>query len=46
MAIISVTGKLGAGKTYWAVNYLIKKYYKWEPEILDYVSRSDQLREE
>lgn len=35
--IVLVTGKLGAGKTYFCVNWILKKYYRYEPEIFDYV---------
>lgn len=35
--IITVTGKLGSGKTYWCVNYIIKKFFQWSNEVFDYV---------
>lgn len=35
--IAVITGKLGAGKTYFAVQYIIKKYYKYEDFMLQYV---------
>lgn len=39
--IIIVEGKLGSGKTYYAVNYMIKKYFKFDEEILDFVAKKD-----
>lgn len=35
--IAMITGKLGAGKTYFCVNYLVKRYYKYEEPIISYV---------
>jgi len=37
--IITVTGKLGSGKTYWVVNYLIEKYYVWKEDIFQFVPK-------
>jgi len=37
--IITITGKLGSGKTYWIVNYIIEKYYVWKEEIFQYVPK-------
>lgn len=39
--IAMVTGKLGSGKTYFCVNYILKKYYKYEDVILQYVPLSN-----
>lgn len=39
--IIVVTGKLGSGKTYFAVNYLIKKFYTYEEDIFQYVPKGE-----
>lgn len=36
MAIKFVTGTIGGGKTFWAVNYLLKKWFEFDAEILDY----------
>jgi hypothetical protein len=39
--ITVVTGKIGGGKTYWAVNYLIKKFFIYQDELFQYIPRSD-----
>jgi hypothetical protein len=38
--IAIVTGKLGSGKTYFTVNYILKKFYRYEEPILQYVPLS------
>lgn len=42
--IISVEGKLGSGKTYWCVRYLLEKFYTWNDAIDQYVPRYQDLR--
>lgn len=42
--IISVEGKLGSGKTYWCVKYLLEKFYSWNDAIDQYVPRYTDLR--
>lgn len=42
--IILLTGKLGGGKTYWCVNYLIEKYYEYRQNIFQYVPIKKNLR--
>lgn len=39
--ITVVTGKIGGGKTYWAVNYLIKKFFVYQDELFQFIPRSD-----
>ena len=41
MAIFVVDGKIGAGKTYYAVYYLLKKYYLYDEIMNEYFPRSD-----
>lgn len=42
--IILVTGKIGGGKTYWCVNYLIEKYYEYKQSIFQYVPNRKNIR--
>lgn len=42
--IITIEGKLGSGKTYWAVNYILEKYYSWNNVINQYVPKYTDLR--
>lgn len=39
--IIGVTGKIGSGKTYWAMHYLVKKYFAWEDSILTWATKGN-----
>lgn len=39
--ILTITGKLGSGKTYYVVNYLIEKYFLWKEDIFQYVPRNN-----
>lgn len=39
--IFTVTGKIGGGKTYWAVNYMVEKYLVYKPDVFQYVPRTD-----
>lgn len=39
--IIGITGKIGGGKTYWCVNYIVEKYLTYKPEIFQYVTKTD-----
>lgn len=35
-----ITGKLGAGKTYWCIHYLAKKYYEFDDLILEWTPKT------
>lgn len=35
--IINIDGKIGGGKTYFAVHYILKKYFQYDPIIDDWV---------
>lgn len=39
--IITVEGKIGSGKTYWAVNFLVEKFYVWKEELFTYVPKGN-----
>jgi|GEM_PF-1960820 len=39
--IIIIEGKIGSGKTYFAVNYILKKFFRFDDSILDYVPLKD-----
>lgn len=39
--IITVEGKIGSGKTYWAVNFLLEKFYVWKDELFQYVPKGN-----
>lgn len=39
--IIIVEGKLGSGKTYWAVNYMLEKLYEYKEDIFQYVPKGN-----
>lgn len=39
--IIVVEGKIGSGKTYWAVNYLVEKWYDYNPNIFQYQAKGN-----
>lgn len=39
MAIRIIEGKIGSGKTYYAVWHVIKNYYKWDSDIDNYISK-------
>jgi len=39
-----ITGKIGGGKTYWCVNYLVEKYYQYKASIFQYVPNKTNLR--
>lgn len=39
--IITVEGKIGSGKTYWAVNFLIEKFFVWKDELFTYVPKGN-----
>lgn len=43
MALLAITGKIGSGKSYYAVNYLLKKYYDFIPELFDYVPKKNLI---
>ena len=42
--IIIIEGKLGSGKTYWAVNYLLEKFYSYNESINQFVPKYNDLR--
>jgi hypothetical protein len=42
--IILVTGKIGGGKTYFCVNYLVEKFYEYKESIFQYVPNRKNLR--
>ena len=39
MAIRIIEGKIGSGKSYFAVNHIVKNYYTWHTEALSWVSK-------
>lgn len=39
--ITIVTGKIGGGKTYWAVNYLVGKFFIYKDDLFQFVPRTD-----
>lgn len=39
--IFTVTGKIGGGKTYWCVNYLVEKYLVYKEDVFQYVPRTE-----
>lgn len=39
--IIAITGKIGGGKTYYAVEFLLRKHYKYDDVINTYISKND-----
>lgn len=41
--IITITGKVGSGKTYYAVEYLTRKHYTYDDVIMTYVPRNNKL---
>jgi len=42
--IVLITGKIGGGKTYFAVNYTVEKFYEYKPSIFQYVPNRKNFR--
>ena len=42
--IVLITGKIGGGKTYFAVNYTVEKFFEYKPSIFQYVPNRKNFR--
>jgi zona occludens toxin (predicted ATPase) len=43
MAIYIIDGKIGSGKTYYAMWHILRKNYTYDPELKEYVEKSGRL---
>ena len=43
MAIRLIQGKIGSGKTYYAVNHVLKSYYTWSDELDSWVPKEKDV---
>ncbi|GAX61627.1 hypothetical protein SCALIN_C27_0021 [Candidatus Scalindua japonica] len=43
MAIRLIQGKIGSGKTYYAVNHVLKSYYTWSDELDSWVPKAKDI---
>ena len=43
MAIRIIQGKIGSGKTYYAVHHVLKSYYKWSDELDSWVPKEKDI---